>query len=189
MPIPVTDLIDTTAPSDTYATHNSTRGKGGLHEVATLPDRDAITVARRTAGMLCYVESASTYYTLQADLTTWVALTTSGGASQTLTLAAGVDLVVGDPVAVSVGTFVKADNVTNFKMVGVITTAALTGFQATATLSGQVVLAGLTPNSPYFLGNGIIANTAPSTGYVVRVGQAISATVLLLNIEDPVLLS
>ena len=79
MSIPVTDLIDTTAPSDTYATHNSTRGKGGLHECTTLVERDAITAARRTVGMLAYVADTGLYYTLQADLTSWVALATGGG--------------------------------------------------------------------------------------------------------------
>jgi len=85
MPIPVTDLIDTTAPSDTYATHSSVRGKGGLHECTTIAERDAITSERRVAGMLAYVVDTGLYYTLQANLTSWVALATGGGSAVSYT--------------------------------------------------------------------------------------------------------
>lgn len=106
-----------------------------------------------------------------------------------LLLEAGEDLVVGDPVWVSANKLYKADNTTNYKVVGVVTIAALTGLLATATTAGLVALSGLSVGSAYFLGNGIIAASAPASGYVVRVGQAISGTLLLLNIEEPVLLA
>lgn len=112
-----------------------------------------------------------------------------GAGTSALTLEAGEDLAVGDPVWVSANRFFIADNVTNFRVVGVVTTAALTGLSATATTAGQITLSGLTPNSPYFLGNAMLTSTAPSSGYIVRMGQAISSTTLLLNIEEPVLLS
>jgi hypothetical protein len=189
MPIPVTDLIDTTTPSDTYATHNSTRGKGGLHEVVDIAARDAITTERRTAGMLAYVLADNRYYTLGADLLTWSPLGTSVAPASTLTLGAGENLVVGDPVHVLANQFFIADNVISFRAVGVITVSATLGLQATATISGQVTLSGLTANAPYFLGAGIITSTAPATGYVVRLGQAVSATNLILTIEEPILLT
>lgn len=112
-----------------------------------------------------------------------------GGAGSTLTLQAGESLTVGDPVRISNNTFLKADNVTNFKVVGVVTTAVQTGFSATVALSGPITLSGLTPNAVYFLGSGIITVVAPSAGCVVRLGQAISTTSLLLNIEEPILLN
>jgi hypothetical protein len=52
MPVQVTDFISTTAPSDTYATHDSSLGKGGFREVADTAARDAIPLARRTVGMV-----------------------------------------------------------------------------------------------------------------------------------------
>lgn len=112
----------------------------------------------------------------------------AGAGTSALTLEAGEDLAVGDPVWVSANKLYIADNVTNFRVVGVIAVAALAGLSATATTSGQITLSGLTPNSPYFLGNGILTSTAPSSGYIVRMGQAISSTSLLLNIEEPILL-
>ena len=106
-----------------------------------------------------------------------------------LSLEAGETLIVGDPVWVSANKLYKADNVTSYKIVGVVTTAALAGLLATATTAGLVTLSGLSVGSPYFLGNGIITASAPTSGYIVRVGQAISGTSLLLNIEEPVLLA
>lgn len=112
-----------------------------------------------------------------------------GSSGGTLTLQAGENLAVGDPVYVSANTFFKADNTTNFKSVGIVPTATLAGFSVMVTTSGAITLTGLTPNSFYFLGSGIITTVAPITGYVVRLGQAISSTTLLVNIEEGILLS
>lgn len=102
---------------------------------------------------------------------------------------AGEDLIVGDPVYVSANLLYKADNVTNPRVVGVVTTAALTGFSAIATISGKITLSGLTDATPYFLGNLIITSSAPSSGRVIRMGTSISTTEFLLNIEEPILLA
>lgn len=103
---------------------------------------------------------------------------------------AGENLVIGDPIWVaSDNKFYKADNVTNPQVIGLITTAALTGFLASATISDKVTLSGLTPVTPYFLGNQVITSTPPSSGNVIRLGLAISTTELILNIEEPILLS
>jgi hypothetical protein len=106
-----------------------------------------------------------------------------------LVLEAGEDLAVGDPVRVSTNKFYIADSTTNFRVVAVVTTAALTGLSATATLMGPAALSGLSAGSPYFLGAGIITTVAPASGYVIRLGQAVSDSTLLLNIEEPVLLA
>lgn len=111
----------------------------------------------------------------------------SSGA-QVLILEAGENLSVGDPVRVSTNKFYIADNTTNFRVVAVVTTAALTGLPATATLMGPATLSGLSAGSPYFLGAGIITAVPPSSGYVIRLGQAVSDSTLLLNIEEPILL-
>lgn len=56
---------------DTFATHEAKYGQGGWQEVATINDRDAITSARREAGMAVYVVATSKVYILANDLTTW----------------------------------------------------------------------------------------------------------------------
>jgi hypothetical protein len=73
-------LITHIAPKNNqdFPTHFSTYGKGGWHEAATLVARNALPAARRTAGMACRVLENDTTYILQADLTTWIADTTSG---------------------------------------------------------------------------------------------------------------
>lgn len=103
---------------------------------------------------------------------------------------AGENLVVGDPIWVAGDNkFYKADNVTNPQVIGIITTAALMGFLATATTADRITLTGLTANTPYFLGNEIITPVVPSSGNVIRLGLAISTTELILNIEEPILLA
>lgn len=106
-----------------------------------------------------------------------------------LTLGAGEDLIVGDPVYVSANLLYKADNVTNSRVIGVITVAALTGFLATVTISGKITLSGLTDATPYFLGNKVLTSTVPSSGKVIRMGTSISTTGFILNIEEPILLT
>lgn len=113
----------------------------------------------------------------------------TGTSVQSLILEAGEDLAVGDPVWVSGNKFYVADNLTFFRVVGVVSVGALTGFLATAITAGQVVLSGLVANTPYFLGAGVVTSTPPSSGYVIRMGQAVNSTVLIVNIEDGVLLT
>lgn len=56
---------------DQFATHVSTYGQGGWHEVADNTARDAISADRKIAGMAVFVTSDKKLYTLNADLTTW----------------------------------------------------------------------------------------------------------------------
>ena len=50
--VPVTGFVAPTAETDIYPSHDSKYGKGGWREVATLLDRDAITVERRAEELL-----------------------------------------------------------------------------------------------------------------------------------------
>lgn len=61
----VTGTLAPTDTNDVYATHDSKYGKGGYREVADLLARDAITLARRSDGMLVYVQSEDTIYKLE----------------------------------------------------------------------------------------------------------------------------
>lgn len=61
----VTGTISPTDTADIYATHNSIYGKGGYREVADLLERNSITLARRSDGMLVYVQSDNKLYKLE----------------------------------------------------------------------------------------------------------------------------
>lgn len=67
--VPITGYISPTDTSDTFATHDSVLGRGGLREVANLAERDAIPGDRRRIGMLVYVINESKYYALFGDTT------------------------------------------------------------------------------------------------------------------------
>jgi hypothetical protein len=69
-----TNVIAPIVPFDTtdvHPSHEARYGKGGYRTVATTAERNAITSARREAGMLVYVTDDETIYSLNADLTTW----------------------------------------------------------------------------------------------------------------------
>lgn len=104
-------------------------------------------------------------------------------------LEAGEDLTIGDTVKVTTNKFYKATN-TDPLVVGIIKATTSATFSATAVFNGKITLSGLSAGSPYFAGTtSVISSTAPTSGYVHRLGQAISSTILLVNIEEPVLLS
>jgi hypothetical protein len=60
----ITGTITTSDDSDVYATHDAAYGKGGLRTVANITDRNAITVERRTEGMMVFVQDIGTYWKL-----------------------------------------------------------------------------------------------------------------------------
>lgn len=67
--VPITGYISPTDTSDTFATHDSVLGRGGLREVANIVERDAIPGDRRRIGMLVYVIIEEKYYALFGDTT------------------------------------------------------------------------------------------------------------------------
>lgn len=71
MPIPVTDLISTTSPSDTYATHDASTGRGGHRTVDTYNDMLLITDERRTSGMQVHVKETDRLYRLSNSQMPW----------------------------------------------------------------------------------------------------------------------
>ncbi len=70
----VTGYINTTDANDTYPTHLNNLGKGGVHTTIDITARDAISVDRRSEGMLCYVETDSSMYQLVGGIenTNWI---------------------------------------------------------------------------------------------------------------------
>lgn len=74
---------------DIYPTHDSKYGKGGWKEMATIADRDAIPIDRRSQGMVVHVVNDplplnNVPWILQADLVSYVALATGGGGGTTI---------------------------------------------------------------------------------------------------------
>lgn len=64
----VTGTLSPTDTDDVYATHDSAYGKGGYREVSDLIERNNITFARRSDGMLVYVQSEDKIYKLENGL-------------------------------------------------------------------------------------------------------------------------
>lgn len=189
MPVPVTDYISTTAPSDTFATHDSLLGKGGYREVANAAARDAVTTERRRAGMLVHTQDDGATWQLGSDLITWTAFSGGGASSGTvLDIEAGENLTPGTPVKV-VANQVFAASYTDPSIIGLVRDAVSATFTAKIVTSGSLALTGLTAGSPYFVGTLAITTSTPSSGYVIRVGTAVKSDTLIVNIEEPILLA
>ena len=106
-----------------------------------------------------------------------------------ITLEAGENLLAGTPVKVVGNKFYAASHADSPYVIGVLKYDVLAAFSARVITSGPVPLVGLTAGSPYFLGAGEITSTAPSSGYVVRLGTAVTTSVLLVNVEEPIYLT
>lgn len=68
------NVIDTLEPKNAgaFPIARADQLLGGFMQVADNTARDAITAARRTAGMRVHVQSSGITYKLAADLTTWI---------------------------------------------------------------------------------------------------------------------
>ena len=82
MPVLVIDTIEA-KNAGTFPIVDSTDVKGGHHEVADNTARDAIPAAKRSHGMLVFVQASGTTYELGADLTTWATFSSGGGGGGT----------------------------------------------------------------------------------------------------------
>lgn len=95
----------------------------------------------------------------------------------------------------------NANSGTTFRAIGLASAAIGAGAAGTIIIAGVVTgttgewdavtgqTGGLTSGSAYFLSNstaGNITTTAPTTGYLQRVGIALSTTQLLINLSDPI---
>lgn len=82
--VPIGGFIAPYDSGDSYATQDAIYGRGGLREVATYADRNAITADRRRAGMVVCVQLDSTYWRLLPAPWTytaadWTPFNTGGG--------------------------------------------------------------------------------------------------------------
>lgn len=94
--IAITGEITPTSLTDTFPVINPYWGLGGLRNVVDLIDRDAITSARREAGMIVFVASVGRYYKLESGLSNldWTDLgTTLGGGGSSIPIVRYVYLI------------------------------------------------------------------------------------------------
>ncbi|WP_316841029.1 tail fiber domain-containing protein [Pedobacter gandavensis] len=79
--------------TDKYSTHSDIYGKGGFRSVASNAERDLITPARRSVGMLVYSILEEKFYQLKAGITNsnWVEsqMGTGGGSTEMLPIEKG----------------------------------------------------------------------------------------------------
>lgn len=212
----VAGFIAPTDSTDTYAVTDEQYNRGGYRSVATLADRDAITADRRKLGMLVYVIAADQYFTLKAGITNadWVQWAPSGSVApgaQTFTKTNGEALSIVKGMAVYIPenaptTCLRA-TATSYAAAGVAGVVndpvGLPGTSTTLTSKGIVEqlttdwdiltgeTGGLRAGKDYFLrmnSFGGITSTPPFGDglFIVRVGKALSATALDVNIEPPI---
>lgn len=77
MPIPVISNLEPSGLGG-FPTHLDSHGKGGYQSVASTAARDAIPALNRKQGMLVFVIDISTFYRLEADLSTWTIVPLAG---------------------------------------------------------------------------------------------------------------
>lgn len=74
--VKVSDCIVPMSSLDTYPTHLDVFGKGGIHSVDTILNRNAITVERRSQGMFSFTKENESMYALLGGITNdkWIKL-------------------------------------------------------------------------------------------------------------------
>lgn len=102
---------------------------------------------------------------------------------------AGEALTAGQPVKIAANKLYIATSA-DANVVGVAMAACAISLLASAAYTGPLTLSGLTPGltpGPVFVSaTGTLTSTAPSAGYVTRVGQAISTDTLIINLAQPI---
>lgn len=119
----------------------------------------------------------------------WLDMPGVGLPANHLALEAGEDLAAGTPVRVHENKFYAAHQATDPRVLGLVKSDVTVGQLATVATGGRLDLSGLTPGAAYYVGDGGITTTPPSSGFLIRVGVAATAAVLLVEIEAPILLT
>lgn len=78
--IPVDAPLRPRSLTDNFPAHHANDGAGGLHNVATLAERDAIPANRMVLGMMCSVdEDGKTYQLTDDSPATWTEFSSGAG--------------------------------------------------------------------------------------------------------------
>lgn len=114
---------------------------------------------------------------------------------------ADVDINIGQPVYVKVNTHIdlaKADSAATMFVAGLVSASASATFSGSYLSDGRIIqadwtaiigTASLTPGAVYYLDNvtaGMLTAVAPTTGFVISVGQAKNTTTLDIEISEPI---
>ena len=106
------------------------------------------------------------------------------------TISAGEDLIFGTFVAIQPnGTLTKADSSVDPAVAGVALENKITGQLTDFLTQGKFINMSwnLIPGATYFLStNGSMSITPPNTGWVIKLGKAMTPTGLDLNIQPPI---
>jgi len=116
-----------------------------------------------------------------------VQVTTAESAS--FDIEADISISGGRVIATDGGLATYADKDDSLNVIGISLNAAAQGDNVTVITDGRMQIAGwgLTPDSTYFLGDtGNLTTTAPTTGRYQVVGYSISATEMIVNIQQPI---
>jgi len=83
--VPLGGFISPTDSADTFPVTNPTYGLGGLRNVGSTADREAIPAQRREQGMMVYVQDEDKFYALQGGTTDafWTEFSSGGGGAVT----------------------------------------------------------------------------------------------------------
>lgn len=106
-------------------------------------------------------------------------------------LIAGESLGGNRVLTLSAGQAVYASNLNNNhlgRVIGLSTTAVVSGASVEVIQQGELNgFSGLVQDTKYYLGdNGVLVDSAPSSGFIQQIGVASSSTKLLINIQAPI---
>jgi hypothetical protein len=174
----------------------------GTPSAAVLAQQDAILQAAITAASLDFMRrtgrgpanwSAPTV-TVPSGQTMPTAAPAGSPIStvSTLTLTASTNISGLTAVATSSGQAVTASSSTGAPVVGIATGGALAGADVTVQYEGPISDTSWSwaYNQPIFIAaNGVLTQTAPTSGYSQIVGYPINATSLLIDIQAPITLN
>jgi hypothetical protein len=194
--VPILGTIDTTDPRDTYATHSSNLGLGGIHHVSSIAERDAITVDRRIAGMLCTVQEDGGFYQLASDLSTWLLLNIQSQANPNQeSFICETNIIGHRAVMVSDNgmlVYATTDNLSVInRYIGITTQSANALDFVNVTVNGKITEPSWNwiVGSPIFLGlNGVLTQSITVIGVSWILAIPTSPTVIFIVKRSPIIL-
>lgn len=103
-------------------------------------------------------------------------------------IAAAVPMPAGTPVCAIANRLHPADNITNFRVIGILASDVAAEYPGVVVYHGLVSIPGLLSGYDYYLGNGVIQTTPPTSGRVIQVGTAITESMFNVNVRVSILL-
>lgn len=188
--VTLTGFIAPTDDADVYATHDDFYGRGGYRSVVNQAARNAIPTDRRKEGMVVHVLDENVSYQLFGGTTNshWIVYTTA-------TPDTTISLIAAENVSPYRALIIDAagkvwhadkDSITDRdRVIGINKNATgindLTELQTTGAITNQSW--SFNPGPVFVNTAGTLTQVEPTSGYVVKMGIALSATKLLIDID------